>query len=791
MDRISLSKRHDHRGVALVIVLAFVVLLSGVVVAFFSRAMVSRHLSDSSMNQLEAGQLALSATDIIIGDLKQEIVDGSNPTGVSSDVTIYSPKSSLDMVPSRHAPDSIPNLIRSSSADPRASNVPSTAESTNGRSISNTRWNSHYLVPTVNDPVDSTPIKDFVAPDWVMVTSDEGPKKITQPDSKVIGRYAYAIYDEGGLLDANVAGYPSNSKPEQYSYKPGLAYADLTQLPISDSSTLTTQQVDNLVGWRNYATTEPGGSFGAFTFTGDSQDRFFKFVTSNITGFLKVSETIWNNRTDQVFPSRKALLDFCRATGFPLEALQYLGTFSRDINAPANLDLLKFRVTNEFTRTDGATARIGEPLLKRRFPLNRLAELASPSEGATIRRDFGLAWSTDHWNYVGSTGSTVQASITIVRDIAKEGREPNFFELLKAGIRDDLTDSQIIRIGANVIDQYDKDCFPTEISFGADTVYGIEDLPYSFLRWSTDGKIAVKVWNPHHPFDTQTTTPTKFEIRAATETIANFEVSSRWDFRDPAILAGNIDNRDMILEYLTPAGYREYHYMKKLSEGELAINAPDPRTDPPLPDRNVDSPPIVLNRPFRNVGELGYVFREPAWKNIDFFEETSLDAGLLDIFCVQETTTEDAMIAGTINLNTRQAPVLQSILVGGMVSSVPSPPLIMSVDEASSIAKELVEKGPFPFWYRSELVTKAASILKGPFQKKSEGEAALRALSDVGNTRTWNLMIDVIAQSGRYGPGQRDLSKFVVEGEKRYWVHVAIDRFTGKVVDKMMEAVYE
>jgi hypothetical protein len=32
---------------------------------------------------------------------------------------------------------------------------------------------------------------------------------------------------------------------------------------------------------------------------------------------------------------------------------------------------------------------------------------------------------------------------------------------------------------------------------------------------------------------------------------------------------------------------------------------------------------------------------------------------------------------------------------------------------------------------------------------------------------------------------------FVVEGEQRYWVHVAIDRVTGKVIDKRIEVVNE
>ena len=49
----------------------------------------------------------------------------------------------------------------------------------------------------------------------------------------------------------------------------------------------------------------------------------------------------------------------------------------------------------------------------------------------------------------------------------------------------------------------------------------------------------------------------------------------------------------------------------------------------------------------------------------------------------------------------------------------------------------------------------------------------------MGQTRTWNLFIDVIAQTGRYAPGTAnvtDANKFIVEGEKRYWLHIALGR---------------
>jgi hypothetical protein len=74
-------------------------------------------------------------------------------------------------------------------------------------------------------------------------------------------------------------------------------------------------------------------------------------------------------------------------------------------------------------------------------------------------------------------------------------------------------------------------------------------------------------------------------------------------------------------------------------------------------------------------------------------------------------------------------------------------------------------------------------------------DAVMRGLVDSGTTRTWNLLIDLVAQSGRFPPGipssTTGLAEFVVEGEKHYWLHVAIDRYTGKVIDSQLEVVKE
>ncbi len=72
------------------------------------------------------------------------------------------------------------------------------------------------------------------------------------------------------------------------------------------------------------------------------------------------------------------------------------------------------------------------------------------------------------------------------------------------------------------------------------------------------------------------------------------------------------------------------------------------------------------------------------------------------------------------------------------------------------------------------------------------GEAPVRALAPVANTRTWNLLIDIIAQAaGLLSPNASSIADFVVQGERRYWLHVAIDRYTGKIIDQQLEPVYE
>ena len=93
---------------------------------------------------------------------------------------------------------------------------------------------------------------------------------------------------------------------------------------------------------------------------------------------------------------------------------------------------------------------------------------------------------------------------------------------------------------------------------------------------------------------------------------------------------------------------------------------------------------------------------------------------------------------------------------------------------------------------KAELVTRfGADSNVLALGNKEARECVLRAFSDAGQTRTWKLLIDIIAQSGRYPPNANSLAGFNVDGEVHFWVHVAIDCFTSAVIDKRIEVVNE
>src|SRR6266496_3030818 len=115
MNRLPKAVLSRERAAALIIVLAFVVLLTGLSVAYLSRTTSDRQVAHSSFNQSNVDQLAQSAMDSIIGDLRQEIINGSTAISQADGTTVYTPTTAANMVPQRSGNTVLgPNLIRRS-----------------------------------------------------------------------------------------------------------------------------------------------------------------------------------------------------------------------------------------------------------------------------------------------------------------------------------------------------------------------------------------------------------------------------------------------------------------------------------------------------------------------------------------------------------------------------------------------------------------------------------------------------------------------------------------------------
>ena len=1218
-----MPRRSSNKAAALIIVLAFVFLLTGLSVAYLSRSNTDRQLAHTSFHYTDADLLAQSALDIVVGDFRQEIQNGSTqsgplwvPTSAANVVPMYNPTPTPGTTPA------IPNLIRRSvrsetalwpdsvtgpAVGSRASAVNSATDiSANSRSISTTRWNKHYLIPRPAgaSPNDTTPdpTVGFTAPDWVIVTREGVPsptpysawdpilKDPTAANTKyAVGRYAYAVYDEGGLLDMNAAGYSSPTTILQYGRKGSLAFADLTGLPG-----LSTTAVDNIVGWRNYASSQPSGVLPNLSFSANATNTYYNFILSDPTNiqltnyftgsplayftnsFLKTSgATVSGNRTDQQLIARKELIGLLSAASSGVSysnALQSLGTFSREAlanvpqwtgpNPPTSINpnFQTLLVTASFTRNDGTMANVGDPLVNKRFLLQRLNWLTYRGPSATrtipasapalgdpnydmwlltrgaaaadansirfgltsaflqqgtatnIQKYFGLVWDStnERWNYVGQGPSLLSSIATFgVGGTQAATREPDFFELLQAGIIlpssiDDDNYSpdgtllpvvhqkskmlHILTIGANLIAQSRADSYPVRIACTVNgttmEAVGATRLPYlnslavcpvagtSVPPSSPTGGInwllVPNLWDPFRdtwdlteanagnglngpnltpgylrppvqitvtgtvglgtvvagssvttgmvssalvtpspsPLVTVTISPaqsllltsptaspaagvngfleasritsadvtpvpaaftptTSVSAAAAawnsviypTPTVSPTPVGTNVVFRIsfpgtsiPAAWATATPRQNpvlmlrpgfqMTLDYKSPNGtWYSYSFLQGNNEpstwisgsvasnpslnvtttwsvygriprpnptpqpailfaspsptasqaptlwdvttladapmfakadprsmrynsqvGVVHITSPTPTVTPlaagiiravwpsgfltppimtvgsspaptptqtpnptptpsptgtPTPNYNPalysqlgdngpagSNPyseaggdvvrPVIMNRPFRSVGEMGYAFRDQPFRTLSFSSANSPDAGLLDLFTTNNYSDSSGMRAGVISLNSRQAPALASVLTNTIrredtprqtpippgVSPSPQPSPLDS-PTANSVATSLTSLTlGSPLVNRAGLATLIASETGlGTSVPKTQRESIARALGETVQTRTWNLLIDLIAQTGHYAPNAQNLGDFIVEGEKRYWLHVAIDRF--------------
>ncbi len=207
-----------------------------------------------------------------------------------------------------------------------------------------------------------------------------------------------------------------------------------------------------------------------------------------------------------------------------------------------------------------------------------------------------------------------------------------------------------------------------------------------------------------------------------------------------------------------------------------------------------ESRPVFLNRPFRSVAELGAVFRDIPWKSLDLFSPDSPDRRLLDVFSVEDRAT----VTGKINPNLATEETLKALLRGASLDPSSAGASSVANSDADAVASIFSTLDPASNPVLSSanmtarLSTNSVSKPDGGFSPyKTRAENFIRALSSTTDTRSWQLMLDVVAQSGRVTPQDGPLTSFVVEGQKRFFVYLTLDRITGEIVDKHIEPVYE
>lgn len=823
-------------GFALVVCLAGVVLLLSVVLALFAQATANRAVEASRAHAVEVEIAARNALDYVVASFLSEIAGGSTIAVIGGE-TNYFPVAATNAVPARGATSSdFANLIRQSSGDTNASTHGSGAFSRNGRAISTSRWNAPFLLSGGGFTNAAS------LPNWIYTAKT--PSFVAVPSTNAIGRFAYNVYDVGGLLDANVAGYPSLLGDAQIQQLKGtLAGADLTQLGLSSA------QVDALISWRNPSTGTAGG--------------YVSGVTARAAqGFFQ------NSASDHEFTSRSELIRWATGTwgeGTASNALPLLTHFTRELARPS-------------LNTNGLMN------MSRRYALSQLTNFANT----------GLGGSLPNLTYTNSLSASNSAAT------------PDLFQVLRSSIDFSgswetngpaipfsgatwLTDMNLkaVSIGANIIDQFSGTTQPTGVLLGTNRVVGKKPLPYVmqvFAVYNIESgspkilhvSFVPQVWCQKTPEAATTITaslaggsvslgglsvplPTNsvtVNVPAVAGAQPVFASSVGTNLVSRGFFATNIPLTNAVPEQPTVV-VSQLAFVNRVSASNaysafgttgssglpvsgnltatillsapisaatnspdtsdlagVSIQAVDPRTirsagqNTPVSGTNALSTPLApvsiplypdaitdtniaspTNR-IASVGELGRAFRESPWRSIYFANPSSSDRALLDTFSAYPTHPS-GLRAGTIFLNTRQPAVLAAILAKSRTRSDTLGAL--SGATAQTLASQMVAATKLaPLANRSRLVELVSSnvLAQAGDTSKESRETAIRALAEVGQTRTWNFLVDVIAQTGSFRGGTA-ASDFFVESERRYWLHVAIDRYTGRVVDQQIEPVFE
>jgi hypothetical protein len=207
------TRRHhsrNRRSTALVTVLALVTILTLLLLAYLNLMRVDRLATRNYAQGIRAEEMSHGAMDFIIGQLRAEMAAGAAPI-TEGNYSLYTNIVSTNIEPGAIGTTAtVPALIKISTnglgvysgapAEETAVAASTSTSSANDRSINLERW--------AQPGFGTLPF----APNWFLL----GSSGVTNAASATVqGRFAYAIYNLGSLLDVNVAGYPSSLSAAQ------------------------------------------------------------------------------------------------------------------------------------------------------------------------------------------------------------------------------------------------------------------------------------------------------------------------------------------------------------------------------------------------------------------------------------------------------------------------------------------------------------------------------------------------------------------------------------------------
>ncbi len=220
------------------------------------------------------------------------------------------------------------------------------------------------------------------------------------------------------------------------------------------------------------------------------------------------------------------------------------------------------------------------------------------------------------------------------------------------------------------------------------------------------------------------------------------------------------------------------------SSGTLAMN--------PYKTSDQTYRPILLDRPFHSVGELGYVYRDMPWKTLDLYSTNSADMVLLDLF---DSCEHPPMVAGKLSWNVTYPEIWKTLIAGADRAYGAADAKTISDDDAQKIADLIYQsyagKDRVPV-SRSDMIraltTTTVSSTWPAF--KHQREVVARQIAEVGQSSTMNLFMDLVIEEGKTKLNTSKKAQFITQGRRRYWISFALDRLTYKIIDKRIEEVF-